>query len=78
MEDDFSSLSLESKLSHKSWKARQSAYSDLLDKFKVLDLQDTDAWASYHEYLRAAIADQNQISQEFAVAALFQFVNVTY
>lgn len=75
-DEDFSKLSLEAKLQHKSWKARQSGYSDLQDTFKKLDLLDTDAWASYHEHLRTSISDSNQISQETAVSALFQFATV--
>ncbi|KAI8910955.1 armadillo-type protein [Gorgonomyces haynaldii] len=73
-EEDFDQLSLQDRLEHKVWKARQSGYQELLKQFKSFDLEDKQSFEQYHDYLKNMVTDSNQIAQESGVACLLQFV----
>lgn len=73
-EEDFNALSLADRCDHKSWKARLSAYAELLRIFKSADPADAATYVQYHEFLRMALSDPNQIALEAGVAAVLGFV----
>lgn len=66
-EEDFSQLSISDRLAHKNWKARVSAYEELV---KVFSLSVSDSDPVFDPYLRdpdclkKCIADSNAVAQE--------------
>lgn len=76
-EEDFSSLSIEDRLSHKNWKARVSAYETLVKTFQ-LTASDTDPafrpYTSNPDLLKKIITDSNAVAQEKGVECVIAFV----
>ncbi|AMD18661.1 HBL241Cp [Eremothecium sinecaudum] len=73
-EEDFTKLSLKQRLSHKSWKARQSAYQELGSTFEKCSLlnipNEVSAYWEYPEQFSKFIVDSNVVAQESAIGAL--------
>ncbi|EGD82847.1 hypothetical protein PTSG_03479 [Salpingoeca rosetta] len=71
-ETDFSALSLQDRLTHKVWKARLSAYEELVKQLQ--SSCDEDALAEWKQYVSQAVADPNVPAQlqglEFALVWL--------
>jgi len=76
-EEDFSSLSIEGRLSHKNWKARVSAYETLVKTFQ-LTVSDTDPafrpYTSNPDLLKKIVTDSNAVAQEKGVECVIAFV----
>jgi cytoskeleton-associated protein 5 len=76
-EEDFSSLPIEDRLSHKNWKARFSAYESLIKTFQ-LTVSDTDpAFKPYlnnTDVLKKIVTDTNAVSQEKGIECLVALV----
>ncbi|KAJ3032355.1 Microtubule-associated protein, microtubule dynamics during spindle orientation, partial [Rhizophlyctis rosea] len=73
-EEDFSSLPLMERLTHKVWKARLGAYEEATKIFNTLD-PDADAeYRKYQEFLKKMIADSNLVAQEAGMAAVLAWV----
>ncbi|KAM0755289.1 ARM repeat-containing protein [Meredithblackwellia eburnea MCA 4105] len=77
MAEDFETLPIEDKLTHKLWKARLSAYTTLIDTFaKTTDEQD-HAFQPYFSNpagVREWVRDSNAVSQEKGVEAACSLV----
>lgn len=70
--ENFDSLSLADRLSHKSWKARLSAYNSLISTFKQTISEDDPAFKLYFQHpgmVREWVRDSNAVSQEKGVEA---------
>ncbi|SCU79334.1 LAMI_0A08350g1_1 [Lachancea mirantina] len=78
-DEDFSSLPLEARASHKVWKARLSAYKDLASQFESAStLRVPDALAEYWrnpEKFATYIVDSNVVAQEQALSALLALLD---
>ncbi|KAI9105402.1 hypothetical protein DFS34DRAFT_7380 [Phlyctochytrium arcticum] len=73
-DDDFTSLPLTERLSHKSWKARQGAYEELAKLFNTLP-PDADAeYKKWQEYTKKMMTDANAVAQEAGVGAVLAYV----
>ncbi|KAI9501842.1 armadillo-type protein [Coemansia spiralis] len=74
-EEDFSSLPLDQRLTHKVWKVRLGAYNDLASELKTLD-PDTQAaqFNNYENYLSKMILDSNMATQEVGISTVIAFV----
>jgi len=76
-EEDFSTLSVADRLTHKNWKARVSAYETLVKTFQTT-VSDTDpAFKPYinnTDLLKRIVADSNAVAQEKGVDCLVAFV----
>ncbi|TFY82674.1 hypothetical protein EWM64_g1342 [Hericium alpestre] len=76
-EEDFSSLPIETRLAHKNWKARVSAYETLTKTFQ-LTVSDTDpAFKPYlgnPDILKKIATDSNAVAQEKGVECLVALV----
>ncbi|KAJ2615176.1 hypothetical protein H4S08_001359 [Coemansia sp. RSA 1365] len=74
-EEDYSSLPLEQRLTHKVWKVRMNAYNDLKSELKKLD-PETQAgqFSNYENYLSKMVLDSNMAAQESGVNAVIAFV----
>ncbi|KAH9981072.1 armadillo-type protein [Lactifluus volemus] len=76
-EEDFSTLSIEDRLSHKNWKARVSAYETLVKTFQ-LTASDTDPafrpYTSNPDILKRIVTDSNAVAQEKGVECVIAFV----
>jgi cytoskeleton-associated protein 5 len=76
-EEDFSTLSIEDRLSHKNWKARVSAYESLVKSFKLTS-SDTDPafrpYSSNPDLLKRIVTDSNAVAQEKGVECVVAFV----
>ncbi|KAI9595885.1 armadillo-type protein [Syncephalis fuscata] len=73
-EEDFGALPVMDRLEHKVWKARVSAYEELVKEFRIGDPDDQAAYRKYHSYLPKMAADSNAIAQESGLACLASFV----
>ncbi|KAI0256910.1 armadillo-type protein [Lactifluus subvellereus] len=77
LEEDFSTLSIEDRLSHKNWKARVSAYETLVKTFQ-LTASDTDPafrpYTSNPDLLKRIVTDSNAVAQEKGVECVVAFV----
>ncbi|KAI9145343.1 armadillo-type protein [Paraphysoderma sedebokerense] len=71
LQDDFTSLPLSDRLTHKVWKARVSAYEELCKSFKLWD-PDTqeNEYRKYQDALKKMIADSNLVAQESGLMAV--------
>jgi len=76
-EEDFSSLPIGDRLSHKNWKARISGYESLIKTFQ-LTASDTDPafrpYLSNPDLLKKIATDSNAVSQEKGVECLVALV----
>ncbi|KAJ2997979.1 Microtubule-associated protein, microtubule dynamics during spindle orientation [Globomyces sp. JEL0801] len=71
-EEDFSTIPLEDRIVHKSWKARQSAYDQGL---KLIKLEENHLVLA--PFLKGAVSDQNQIAQELGVQMVLEYITLT-
>lgn len=67
MSDDFDKISLPERLTHASWKARQSACNEIAAQFDRSEYE-------YASHLPTMVADANQISLESAMFALLKYL----
>ncbi|KAF8478461.1 ARM repeat-containing protein [Russula ochroleuca] len=76
-EEDFSTLSIEDRLTHKNWKARVSAYEALVKTFQLTS-SDTDPafrpYISSPDLLKKIVTDSNAVAQEKGVECVIAFV----
>ncbi|KAF8636528.1 hypothetical protein AX17_003341 [Amanita inopinata Kibby_2008] len=76
-EEDFTSLSIANRLSHKNWKARVSAYEALIKLFQNT-ASDTDPafkpYVSNNELLKKIVTDANVVAQEKGVECVVALV----
>lgn len=76
-EEDFSTLPLSERLSHKNWKARVNGYESLIKLFQSTGSDNDPAFRPYLSHpdtLKKMVADANAVAQEKAVEAVAQFV----
>ncbi|PIA19092.1 ARM repeat-containing protein [Coemansia reversa NRRL 1564] len=74
-EEDYSSLPLEQRLTHKVWKVRMNAYNDLKSELKQLDPESqAGQFSNYESYLSKMVLDSNMAAQESGVNAVIAFV----
>ncbi|TPX69294.1 hypothetical protein SpCBS45565_g02541 [Spizellomyces sp. 'palustris'] len=73
-EEDFSSLPLTERLTHKSWKARQGAYDELAKIFNTLDPDADNEYRKWQEYLKKMVSDSNLVAQESGLTAILAYV----
>jgi hypothetical protein len=76
-EEDFSSLSIEDRLAHKNWKARVSAYEQLVKIFQTTADESDPAFRPYTSdpgLLKKIATDANAVAQEKGVECLVAFV----
>ncbi|KAK9719768.1 hypothetical protein K7432_004569 [Basidiobolus ranarum] len=71
-DNDFSSLSLEEKISHKVWKARLQAYEELTKLYKTTD-QEAE-FDKYSEHFKKIVTDSNVAAQEAGLTAVLAYV----
>ncbi|KAG7452548.1 microtubule associated protein [Guyanagaster necrorhizus] len=76
-EEDFSTLPISERLSHKNWKARVSAYESLVKTFQTTASDSDPAFKPYinnPDLLRKIATDSNAVAQEKGVECLVAFV----
>lgn len=76
-EEDFSALSIESRIGHKNWKARVSGYEALSKVFQLTASESDPAFKPYvnsAETLKKIAADSNVAAQEKGVECVGNFV----
>jgi cytoskeleton-associated protein 5 len=77
VEEDFSSLSIPDRLSHKNWKARVSAYESLVQTFQRTASESDPAFKHYinnPDTLKRMVTDSNAVAQEKGVECVVAFV----
>lgn len=76
-EEDFSSLSISDRLSHKNWKARVNAYESLVKAFQT-SASDTDPvfkpYISNPDLLKKIATDANAVAQEKGLECLVALI----
>jgi cytoskeleton-associated protein 5 len=75
-EEDFSTLSVADRLSHKNWKARVSAYETLVKTFQNTASETDPAFKPYtnNDLLKRMVADSNAVAQEKGVECVVALV----
>ncbi|KNE72266.1 hypothetical protein AMAG_16753 [Allomyces macrogynus ATCC 38327] len=73
MDDDLLQLPLNERLNHKNWKARQSGFDELAQRY-TSSFPDDPIYAQYARDLPGAILDANMIAQEAAMSAVVAFL----
>ncbi|KAG7092429.1 hypothetical protein E1B28_008785 [Marasmius oreades] len=76
-EEDFSSMTISERLSHKNWKARVSAYEALVKTFSTTASDDDPAFKPYTnnpDLLKKIVTDSNAVAQEKGVECLVALV----
>ncbi|TIB67916.1 hypothetical protein E3Q24_03917 [Wallemia mellicola] len=76
-EEDFSQIALNERVKHSSWKARLSAYTELIDHFKKSASDDDPIfkpWLSDVELLRKFVTDTNAAAQDKGIEALTELL----
>ncbi|KAJ3348889.1 Microtubule-associated protein, microtubule dynamics during spindle orientation, partial [Allomyces javanicus] len=73
MDDDLLQLPLNERLNHKNWKARQSGFDELAQRY-ASSFPDDPIYAQYARDLPGAILDANMIAQEAAMGAVVAFL----
>ncbi|KAL5036633.1 hypothetical protein RTP6_004181 [Batrachochytrium dendrobatidis] len=76
LEEDWTDIPLETRLSHKSWKARQSAYDELAKLFRTAESGNDPIFLQYQESVRGMLSDANQIALESGVSATMEYVKL--
>ncbi|CAG8499882.1 1285_t:CDS:10, partial [Ambispora leptoticha] len=71
-EEDFSSLPLTERITHKIWKVRVGAYEELAKKFKTSDNEGD--FRPYEGLLKNIATDSNAVAQETGLSTLLAFV----
>lgn len=77
-EEDFSSLPLGERLSHKNWKARVHGYEALIKAFAASGSDSDPVFKQYinnPDILKKMVTDSNVVAQEKGVEAVLNFVN---
>lgn len=79
MEDDenFGSLSIDDRLSHKHWKARLSAYEELARTFRQTTSGKDALFRDHFDNLRKAPLESNAAALDAALNALQVFVELS-
>ncbi|XP_004343831.1 hypothetical protein CAOG_07107 [Capsaspora owczarzaki ATCC 30864] len=72
-EEDFSKLSLEDRLSHKSWKCRLQAYEETTKLISQMDDPASDKLARLLPAIRKMPLDANAVAQEKAMDTVYAF-----
>jgi cytoskeleton-associated protein 5 len=79
-EEDFSSLPLPDRFTHKNWKVRKEGYEAAV---KVFDLAQSENDPDVRQFIndtslwKGAIADSNVAAQQEALGALISFLNIS-
>ena len=76
-EEDFSTLPLSERLSHKNWKARVDGYESLIKLFQSTASESDPAFRPYisnPDILKKMVADANAVAQEKGIEVVVQFV----
>ncbi|KAF9014138.1 armadillo-type protein, partial [Cyathus striatus] len=76
-EEDFSSLSISERLSHKNWKARLNAYEALINAFQISASSEDPVFKPYTsdpDFLNKIFGDSNAVVQERGVECLIALV----
>lgn len=76
-EEDFSSIPISDRLSHKNWKARLSAYESLIKTFQTTASDSDPAFKPYinnPDLLKKIAIDANAVAQEKGIECLVAFV----
>jgi len=73
-EVDFTKLPLEDRAAHKNWKARLSAYEDLIKIFNRIDDEKSPEWSKYAGLIRKIPVDSNAAAQEKGLEAVLLFI----
>jgi cytoskeleton-associated protein 5 len=76
-EEDFSSLPIPERLTHKNWKARVSAYESLTQTFPKTASEADPVFKPYinnPDLLKRIVTDSNAVAQEKGVECLVSFV----
>ena len=76
-EEDFSSIPIQDRLSHKNWKARVSAYEALIKVFQNTASDTDPAFKPYvgnYDLLKKIATDANAVAQEKGVECLVSLV----
>jgi cytoskeleton-associated protein 5 len=76
-EEDFSSLSIADRLAHKNWKARVSAYEELVKTFQLTASDNDPAFRPFlsnPDQLKKIATDSNAVAQERGLECLVAFV----
>ena len=72
-EEDFSTLSIDDRIEHKNWKARQSGYTDLAKKLRTLE-EDDPAYIKYSYNIHKYVIDSNAAAQEKGLDVVTAFL----
>lgn len=76
-EEDFSQLPISDRLKHKNWKARVSAYEQLVKTFQTTTSDVDPAFKPYlsnPDLLKSMVTDANAVAQEKGVECVVSFV----
>jgi hypothetical protein len=76
-EEDFTTIPISDRLTHKNWKARVSAYESLIKTFQATASDTDPAFKPYlrdHDLLKKIAADTNAVAQEKGVECLIALV----
>ncbi|TIA75270.1 hypothetical protein E3P91_00530 [Wallemia ichthyophaga] len=76
-EEDFSQIALTERVKHASWKARLSAYAELIDQFKKSASDDDPVlkpWLSSPDTLSKFVTDSNAAAQDKGIEALTELL----
>ena len=72
--ENFSALSIEDRLEHKSWRARVSAYEQISKEFARADGPKSSIFREYMDCMRKAPAESNAAALDAALSALHSFI----
>ncbi|CAG8440367.1 2083_t:CDS:10, partial [Acaulospora morrowiae] len=73
-EEDYSSLPLTERITHKIWKVRVAAYEELTKKFTKADPSNESEFRPYEGILKNIATDANAVAQETGLATLLAYV----
>ncbi|KAG9290927.1 hypothetical protein G9A89_011077 [Geosiphon pyriformis] len=73
-EEDFSSLPLTERITHKIWKVRVGAYEELTKKFSKADPSNDDEFRPFDGFMKNIATDANAVAQETGLTTLLAFV----
>jgi hypothetical protein len=78
-EEDFSSLPLTERFTHKNWKVRKEAYEDGAKQFDLAQSENDPAVRQFTNdpgLWKGAVADSNVAAQQEALGSLVSFLNI--
>ncbi|CAG8520285.1 7962_t:CDS:10 [Acaulospora colombiana] len=73
-EEDYSSLPLPERITHKIWKVRVAAYEELTKKFSTADPSNEQEFKPYEGLLKDIAKDANAVAQETGLSTLLAYV----